>query len=192
MQAIFFLILTGALYLKPPPADTQSNPLIAYSRPPSVPFLFVPQEKGLIRWVPWGWKNLGYLNYNYENVPPCIWKQLNYERVLYLGQLNYNYENEPPCTKMQLNYESVYIWESHSQAGLDSLQCYIHFRYQLYWELFTLPSIKLDHHERCFVESGGLAMFAAGSSSAHCQGSLVKVKSVGQRIGKRMKVKVVK
>ena len=52
MQAIFFLILTGALYLKPPPADTQSNPLIAYSRPPSVPFLFVPQEKGLIRWVP--------------------------------------------------------------------------------------------------------------------------------------------
>ena len=45
MQAIFFSTLAGALYLKPPPGDTQSNPLIAYSRPPTVHLIFVPQEK---------------------------------------------------------------------------------------------------------------------------------------------------
>lgn len=31
----------------------------SFSSPPSVPLLFVlRQEKGLMWWVPWGWKNL--------------------------------------------------------------------------------------------------------------------------------------
>ena len=30
-----------------------------WTRPPSVPFWFVPQEKGLMWQPPWGWKNMG-------------------------------------------------------------------------------------------------------------------------------------
>ena len=42
---------------------------IYVDRPRSL-FYFVPQEKGLIRWVPWGWKNLGYSIFHWEDGSP--------------------------------------------------------------------------------------------------------------------------
>ena len=42
-------------------------------RPPSVPFWFVPQEKGLIWQVAWGWNNMGKLILHWEIPPPSLW-----------------------------------------------------------------------------------------------------------------------
>ena len=42
----------------------------ASSRPPSVLFYFVPQEKGLIWRPPWGWKNMRESILHWEDGPP--------------------------------------------------------------------------------------------------------------------------